>query len=327
MKLVTFMGRRDNLLVGALAGDKVIDLREGAEAHGKQIFMNMLDFIRNMPESQDTAQSIIRSVLSGGPESAVYNLDGLKLMAPVPRPLSIRDFMVFADHLANAMHTMAGWAFPPAKWINGAWGKIFGKRLLKPSPLFYEIPAYYKGNPNTVIGHETDILWPSYEDKLDYELEFGIYIGKQGRDIAVENAKNYIAGYTVFNDVSARMTQFREIKLRLGPAKGKDFDTSNVMGPYFVTPDEAGDPYSLEMTARVNGEEWSRGNSRDMSYTFEEIIAYVSRSETLYPGEFFGSGTVPKGCGLELNRWIKPGDVIELEVERLGVLRNRIVRR
>lgn len=326
MKLVTFRGKNDNLLVGAVSGDKVIDLREGAEAHGKFIFMNMIHFISKMPESQNTAQSIIDSVLSAGPETSIYNLSEIELMAPVPRPLSIRDFMVFADHLANAMHTMAGWVFPPAKWINGACRKIFGKRLLKPSALFYEIPAYYKGNPNTVIGHEKDIIWPAYEEKVDYELEFGIYIGKQGRDITVRNAADYIAGYTVFNDVSARLTQFREIKQRLGPAKGKDFDTGNVMGPYLVTPEEVRDPYNLEMTARINGEEWSRGNSRDMSYTFEEIINYVSRSETLFPGEFFGSGTVPTGCGLELDRWIKPRDIIELEVEKLGILRNRIVK-
>jgi 2-keto-4-pentenoate hydratase/2-oxohepta-3-ene-1,7-dioic acid hydratase in catechol pathway len=112
---------------------------------------------------------------------------------------------------------------------------------------------------------------------------------------------------------------------RLGPAKGKDFDTANVMGPCLVTSDEIPDPYNLTMIARVNGEEWGRGNSGSMYWKFEDLISYISRSETLYPGEFLGSGTVGNGCGLEHLRFIKPGDVIELEVERIGVLRNRVV--
>jgi 2-keto-4-pentenoate hydratase/2-oxohepta-3-ene-1,7-dioic acid hydratase in catechol pathway len=126
--------------------------------------------------------------------------------------------------------------------------------------------------------------------------------------------------------VSARDAQATEMEGQLGPAKGKDFDTGNVLGPWLVTADEIGDPYDLTMVARVNGEEWSRGHSGTMHHRFEDIIAFVSRSETLHPGEILGSGTVGGGCGLELGRFLDPGDVVELEVERIGVLRNRIIK-
>jgi 2-keto-4-pentenoate hydratase/2-oxohepta-3-ene-1,7-dioic acid hydratase in catechol pathway len=135
----------------------------------------------------------------------------------------------------------------------------------------------------------------------------------------------HVFGYTIFNDMSARDAQALEMEGRLGPAKGKDFDTGNPMGPCLVTADEIPDPYNLTMIARVNGEEWGRESSSTMYWKFEDLISYISRSETLYPGEFLGSGTVGNGCGLEHMRFIKPGDVIGLEVERIGVLRNRVV--
>ena len=147
---------------------------------------------------------------------------------------------------------------------------------------------------------------------------------KLGKNISVAEASEYIAGYTIYNDISARDIQFRHMTMALGPAKGKDFDNSNIMGPCLVTPDEISDPYNLRMIARVNGEVWADGNTSDMYYSFEEMISFVSQSETLYPGEFLGSGTVGKGCGWELDRWIQPGDVIELEVENIGVLSNQI---
>jgi 2-keto-4-pentenoate hydratase/2-oxohepta-3-ene-1,7-dioic acid hydratase in catechol pathway len=204
--------------------------------------------------------------------------------------------------------------------------KSFEKRTKKPIPeVWYRIPVYYKGNPSSVIGPEESILWPNYTERLDYELEFGIYIGKRGKDISADDAHEYIAGYTIFNDVSARDILQEEISMFLGPAKGKDLDTGNVMGPCLVTPDEL-DVSDLKMTARINGEIWSEGTTSDMYWTFPKIIAYISRSETLYPGDFIGSGTVADGCGDELDRWIQPGDVIELEVEGIGVLRNPVVR-
>ncbi|MFH2099907.1 MAG: fumarylacetoacetate hydrolase family protein, partial [Pseudomonadota bacterium] len=195
-----------------------------------------------------------------------------------------------------------------------------------PPRVWYEIPIYYMGNPDTVVGQEADILWPRYTKMLDYELEFGIFIGREGKDIPRDRAMEHVFGYTVYNDFSARDIQMREMAGRLGPAKGKSFDTSNALGPYLVTADEVPDPYNLAMEARINGEVWSSGSSAGMHHRFADIIAHISMSETLHPGDFIGSGTVGGGCGLELDRWLKPGDVVELTVGNLGTLRNRVVR-
>jgi 2-keto-4-pentenoate hydratase/2-oxohepta-3-ene-1,7-dioic acid hydratase in catechol pathway len=192
-------------------------------------------------------------------------------------------------------------------------------------PVWYEIPIYYKCNRFSVVGPEQDVLWPDYCQLLDYELEMAAVIGRGGANIPVERAREHIFGYTIFNDVSARDAQTREMQGMLGPAKGKDFDTGNVLGPCIATAEEL-DPYGLTMTARVNGEEWSRGHSSTMHHRFEDCIAWVSQCETLHPGEVLGSGTVGNGCGLERKRFLSPGDVVELEIEGIGALRNRIVK-
>jgi 2-keto-4-pentenoate hydratase/2-oxohepta-3-ene-1,7-dioic acid hydratase in catechol pathway len=152
-------------------------------------------------------------------------------------------------------------------------------------------------------------------------------IGKPALEVKKEEALKHVFGFTIFNDVSARDEQTRESPGTLGPGKGKDFNTGNILGPCIVTMDEIKDPYNLTMIARVNGEEWARGNTRDMHWKWEDCIAHVARSETLFPGEVLGSGTVGDGCGLEHLKFLKPNDVVELEVEGIGVLRNRFVRR
>src|SRR5690606_22676236 len=164
----------------------------------------------------------------------------------------------------------------------------------------------------------------AFSKALDFELEFGCYIGRKGKDIKRENAREHIFGYTIFNDISARDAQAKEMSGMLGPAKGKDFDTANVMGPCLVTADELGDPYDLNSVARVNGEEWGRGNTRDMRWQCEDVIAHISQSETLHVGEFRGSGTVGNGCGLEQLRYLKPGDVVELEIDGIGKLTTQV---
>jgi 2-keto-4-pentenoate hydratase/2-oxohepta-3-ene-1,7-dioic acid hydratase in catechol pathway len=147
-----------------------------------------------------------------------------------------------------------------------------------------------------------------------------------GANISVRQAKDHIFGFTIFNDFSARDAQRIEMEGRLGPAKGKSFDGGNVLGPWIVTPDEIGDPYKLRMEARVNGETRSSSVSEGMLFSFEEIIAHVTKDETLMPGEFIGSGTVGNGCGLELGRFLEHGDVIELEIEKIGILKNEVER-
>jgi 2-keto-4-pentenoate hydratase/2-oxohepta-3-ene-1,7-dioic acid hydratase in catechol pathway len=223
----------------------------------------------------------------------------------------MRDCLVFEQHLLNAMKT---------------WELRTGRPSAPISPLWYQRPTWYKCNRFSVVGHEAQVRWPPYAELMDFELELACVIGRRGCDIPQSEAHGHIFGFTIFNDFSARDVQMDERPLGMGPMKGKDFDTGNVLGPWIVTTDEIGDPQALEMSVRVNGERWGGGNSRDMHHSFAAILAFVSRSETLHPGEVIASGTVPTGCGLELNRFLNPGDVIELEIERIGVLRNRIVR-
>ena len=230
-----------------------------------------------------------------------YSPSEVHLKTPIANPRMVRDFLTFETHVANGF-----------------------KRRNEPIPeAWYKIPVYYKGNPNTLVDPETDILWPDYSRLMDYELELACVIGVEGRNIAVEEAERHIAGYTIFNDFSARDAQKAEMTCRLGPAKAKDFATA--VGPWLVTPDEIPDSRNLRMQARINGETWSDGNAGTSRWTFAQMIAHVSREETLYPGDILASGTVGFGCGLELDRWLQHGDVVELEIDGLGLLRNRVL--
>jgi fumarylacetoacetate (FAA) hydrolase len=205
-------------------------------------------------------------------------------------------------------------------------------------PEWYDHPVFYYSNPGTVFGPDEDVPYPRGSQEVDYELEIACVIGKEGRDIPAEEANEYIAGYMVMNDWSARDTWRNfESKLSMGPAKSKDF--ANSLGPCIVTPDELEDRregewketrYNLTMTAKVNGRELSRGNASTLTHTFAHMIEWASTDVTLRPGDVLGSGTVGTGCILELRPentggWLKAGDVVELEIERIGVLRNRLV--
>ena len=248
------------------------------------------------------------------------------MLAPVPQPRQMRDCLAFEQHYrqarAQALKVRAATYEDPA----AAAIELSKTGEFSIPEVWYQQPVYYKGNRFSVIGTGQDILWPRYAEYLDYELEYGVFIGKKGKNIKAEAARAHIFGYCIFNDISARDAQYKEYPVRLGPAKGKDFDTGNILGPWLVTSDEMSNPYDLTMTGKINGEEWSRGHSGTMHHRFEAIIAHVSDEETLHPGEFLGSGTVGNGCGLELGRRLKDGDTIELEITGLGVLKNRIVR-
>ncbi len=330
MKLVTFelatdLGRVER--VGALVGDDIVDLtlayadllRSQGEARAYELATcrippDMIKFFEGGKSAHSEAEKALKHVnkrLKAEPdahgergEKLVHKRDQVKLLAPVPLPNSVRDTLNFEQHMKNALSAL-NMSIPK---------------------LWYEIPAYYSSNRGIVAGTDDPILWPKFTEKLDYELEYGIYIGKYGVNIPESEAEEYIAGYTIYNDVSARDILSREMSLWTGPAKGKNFLNGHIMGPCVVTPDEIGDPYNLKMVARVNGEVWSQGNSKDMFHKFPKLIAYISQDEPLFPGDFIGSGCVPWGCCLELGKWIKPGDMIEMEVERIGVLRNRVER-
>ncbi|MDY6811543.1 MAG: fumarylacetoacetate hydrolase family protein, partial [Actinomycetota bacterium] len=184
--------------------------------------------------------------------------------------------------------------------------------------------VYYNSDHLSVSGPGATIVAPPTSKSVDYELEFAAVVGVGGRDIPESQAREHIFGYCIFNDWSARDVQDKVMRSSLGPAEGKDFDGSNTLGPFLVTADEVSDPYRLEMTARVNGEEWSRGNSASITHTFEFALAHLSRGKQLYPGDVLGSGTVVSGSGFELGRTLSDGDVIELDIEKLGVLANTI---
>jgi 2-keto-4-pentenoate hydratase/2-oxohepta-3-ene-1,7-dioic acid hydratase in catechol pathway len=219
--------------------------------------------------------------------------------APAIDPPVMFDGSAFEQHLVNA-HAR-------------------GKREVP--DLFYEVPVYYKMNPVTVFGHQQDVPWPGGARFMDYELEIAVVIGREGRDLRPEEALGHVLGVTVMNDLSARDVQAREMTAGFGPAKGKDFAT--VLGPWITTLDEI-ELDDLTMLARVNGEEWSRGSTSTLTWSLAELVAFASRNEVVVPGQVIGSGTVGLGCGLELYRKLQPGDVVELEIEGIGTLRNRL---
>lgn len=232
----------------------------------------------------------------------LFNMDEeskVKLACPLDKIATYRDFYAHEKHVK----------------------KGFEKRKEPIPEAWYEIPAYYKGATEGFIGHHDKIVWPSYTNILDFELELGVVIGQGGFNIKAEHALNHVFGFTILNDISARDIQKKEMSVRLGPAKGKDF--CSVLGPVITTIDEFDykEP-NLLMTATINGQEWSRGHSGDAHFTFQEMIAHVAQDEWVLPADLFGSGTVGTGCGLELDKWIKEGDQIDLTVEHIGTLSN-----
>jgi 2-keto-4-pentenoate hydratase/2-oxohepta-3-ene-1,7-dioic acid hydratase in catechol pathway len=308
--------------VGAVQGSRILDvnmaycrmLADGGEAQPyrlahAQVPPAMLEFLEGGASTMAAACQALEHVSrlgesAQGPqdEQIVYASHEVRFLAPLPNPPSLRDFIAFEEHIA-ATSKKRGQPIPP-EW--------------------YKAPVYYKGNHRTIIGPDEDLRWPLETTKLDYELELACVIGRQGRDVPEREAAAYIAGYTIMNDFSARDVQFQEMACRLGPAKGKDFATA--IGPCLVTPDEISDLNSLVMVARINGEVWSEGRFGTIHWSFPQMIAHVSRGESIYPGDLFGSGTVGGGCGLEMDRYLKPGDVVELEIQPIGVLRNRVVK-
>ena len=315
MKLVTFATAAHPERVGALIGDRgVFDLT--AAAMGAAPFESM----RALIDAGETAwQTAAGLVATENPDFVLGTGDWL-LRAPLPRPKQLRDSMCFDRHIEQASRGMVALrarlagdtdAMPPAS--------------LDLPPIYTQQPVWYKGNRLNVSDPGADIQWPPFSAYADFELELACIIGCTGRDIAPDRALEHVFGYTIFNDFSARDVQAIETQGFLGPAKGKDFDGANVFGPCIVTADEIDDPNDLRMVARVNGEVWCDGSSSTMNFSFAELIAYISRGETLHPGEVIGSGTIGDGCGLEHMRFLKSGDVVELEVEKIGRLTNRVV--
>jgi 2-keto-4-pentenoate hydratase/2-oxohepta-3-ene-1,7-dioic acid hydratase in catechol pathway len=311
MKLATFnRGGHNSIGVVDPAKEQILDLsKASALAAGGEpnpIFASMLSLIDAAGPGLEKA----RALAAQWPSGAVVALDQVKLMSPIPEPRQMRDCLTFELHLRNAI---------------AASEKRTGVK--RPFPeVWFKQPIYYKANRFSFIGHETDVPWPKYSSYMDFELELACIIGKTGKDITPDKAMDHIFGFAIFNDFSARDAQALEMPASLGPAKGKDFDNGNALGPWITTLDEIGDPHNLKMDARVNGERWGGGNSSSMHHKWPAILAHISASETIYAGEVIGSGTVGTGCGWELGRQLEHGDVVELEIEKIGVLRNRVLR-
>jgi 2-keto-4-pentenoate hydratase/2-oxohepta-3-ene-1,7-dioic acid hydratase in catechol pathway len=317
VRLVRFTGRSSGApRLGALVdGDRrVVDLRTSHEAslvadgaaaeRASQMAGAVLGDTLALIEAGSPGLATARAALSRAQElGETLDAADVTLTAPL-RPTRLRDCIAFETHMRNFLVEQNGQEIPPE---------------------YFEIPVYYKGNPRTVFGPGEEVPWPGYSEQWDYELELGVVLGREAVDVPVEEAEAQIFGLTCFNDFSARDTLRKEIAVGLGPGKAKDFATG--LGPCLVTIDEIPDLYDLRMEARVNGETWSTGSTSDIHWRFDQTISRMSAAEPLVPGEIFGSGTVANGCGLELGRFLKDGDVVEIEIEHIGVLRNRVVDR
>ncbi|MFT9597988.1 fumarylacetoacetate hydrolase family protein [Mesobacillus sp.] len=305
MKFITFMKKDGSIRAGWInSQNQAVDMHEASNG---TLPDNMLAFIENHDVFMEYIEKNKGLIETG---SGSYSLAEVTLKSPLPNPKSVRDFYAFEQHVKTAREN----------------------RGLEMIPEWYEIPVFYFTNHLAIKGPEEDIRRPQNCEWMDYELEIACVIGKEGRNIKAKDAEQHIFGFFIMNDWSARDLQRQEMKVGLGPAKGKDFATS--FGPHLVTKEEleylkAGKGYDLEMVARVNGKELSKGNMKDIYYSFSEMIERASAGTTLYPGEVIGSGTVGTGCILELgtdvHRWLEPGDEVELEIAGLGVLKNKII--
>lgn len=333
MKLVTYRaaGTGSDERAGVLLGERVLDLAAlGAWAEREHIALP----VRPLPDTMGAllklgaeGMAAVRAALEAATTARAedlaahaglaHDLAAVRLRTPVPEPPTIRDFYAFEQHVKAART----------------------KRGLDMIPEWYEAPVFYYSNTSALYGAQEDIPYPQHSDQLDFELEMAAVIGREGREISADDAPAYIAGYLVMNDWSARDIWWRyEAKLSMGPAKAKDFATS--LGPWLVTPDELEDRrvgsgkderFDLAMTGRINGDQLTNANFKDITFTFPQMIERASQDVRLRPGDILGSGTCGTGCILELgterHRWLEPGDVVEMEIERLGLLRNTIAPR
>jgi 2-keto-4-pentenoate hydratase/2-oxohepta-3-ene-1,7-dioic acid hydratase in catechol pathway len=326
MKLATFKSGSQEKVGIVHAGDtQLFDVAAAAGRDGgtSPAFTSMLALI----DAGEGALEQAAKIFDKHGKDAILSISAntADILAPIPEPRQMRDGMSFPLHILQAPRGQLKLA-ARAKNDMAELERIEAEPLGELPEVYRKQPIYYITNRFSVRGTNTTVKWPRYSQVMDYECEYGIITKNKGANISAAKARDHIFGYTIFNDFSARDAQRVEMEGRLGPAKGKSFDGGNVLGPWIVTPDEIGDPYKLKMEVRVNGKMRSQGVSDGMLFSFEEIIAHVTKDETLMPGEFIGSGTVGNGCGLELGWYLEHGDAIELEVEKIGILKNRVER-
>jgi 2-keto-4-pentenoate hydratase/2-oxohepta-3-ene-1,7-dioic acid hydratase in catechol pathway len=312
VKLVTFATTRAGkpvLRAGVLLEGFVVDIdlalnaagqasRGGFDADGQS---ELIRVIGGGEKAIDEIRVVCDDAVRLGRDGLITHIAGeVQLVAPLPRPNSLRDYLAIEEHMRGSVAAGIIQAVPD-EW--------------------YRIPAHYKGNVDEIYGPDDTVPWPAFTDKLDYELEICAVIGTPGRRINAADADKHIVGYTLYNDWSARDIQAREMSIGIGPGVCKDFASS--IGPCISTADEF-DWRISHLEARIDGEVWSSGTVGAMQFSFEEIIEWTTQEQTLRTGDLLGSGTIAKGCGVELDRWINQGSVVELEADGIGILRNRV---
>lgn len=323
MKLGTFErdGRR---FVGIVTpdGQSAFNLAGAEKATGgtAAMFRTMLDLIDAGELGLDRARKLWDA--ESAEAAFLTPLASLTVLPPVPEPRQLREAALFPGHICRAPVGMR-------KLAASLEGRAPTPAELQP---LAEVPTVYRNQPVSyfqnrlnVVGHGATVHWPAASRVMDFELEFGIFLSRGGRNIPRSEAHRHVFGYTLYNDMSARDLQLVESQSGFGPTKSKSFDGANAMGPWIVTPDEIGDPYALPMEVRVNGEVWASGTSAGMLHSFEDLIVHYSRDETLQAGEFLASGTAAGGTGIEIGRFPQSGDYVELIAGRIGTLGNRLV--
>ena len=329
MKITSFCDENNQNSWGIIVDHTIYDIPKGSQklGYGNQ-YPCVLSLIKSGQSAVEEVQGILEKMQSDGEADWVKNIDNIHWQAPVPLPESIRDYGLFERHILECIREvgLGKLANIDRKIEKMCGGKSLAKRINR---AWYERPAYYKGNRFSVVGNQQNIGIPQGCHQFDFELEFGVFINQRGKNISASNARDHIFGVCLLNDFSARDIQMQEMKNRMGPAKGKDFDGGYAMGPYLVTLDEIDDLYDMNFQASVNGKVFGGGNSSEMHWSFEEVIEYTSKDETLHAGEFLGSGTISgklgPGCGLERNTFLNKGDVVTLDNNILGTLTNTVV--
>ncbi|MCB1495465.1 MAG: fumarylacetoacetate hydrolase family protein [Bauldia sp.] len=314
MKLATLVGA-DGPYVAIIHGDDdlAFDLAAAARHSGADAgpFASMLALIEAGEAGLAIAHSLFE-VLGDEPRFSVPTASAT-FLPPLPRPIQLRESALFAQHIRHAPAGMRRLA-----------GDHDAGPLADVPAAFSDRPVFYFQNRLNVVGHGAEIAWPGLSRVIDYELELGLVVGRRGRNIPVEAARSHFFGYTIYNDFSARDFQLREAEGGFGPSKSKSFDGANAMGPWIVTIDELDDPIGLAASVSINGEVIAEAVLDGMVHTPEATVSYMSRDETLEAGEVIGLGTTPRGCGLEVGRYLDRGDLVELTVEKIGTLANRI---
>ncbi|MEC9362892.1 MAG: fumarylacetoacetate hydrolase family protein, partial [Pseudomonadota bacterium] len=302
----------------------LVDLDRAGRALGLQTgpaFSSMLALIEAGPAALDQVRATLEAEDAEHPDAVRVPLDQVRWAPPLVPPRMLC-FSVYEQHMKQAFESVL-----KMKAGRGVTGMLKGLGMIKMPKRFYARPLYYKGNNLSVSAHEGQVLWPRWTEQLDYEMELGVVIGRHGKNVSANDAMDYVFGYTCFNDFSARDKMMQEVPWGgVGPVKGKDFDTGNAMGPWIVTRDEIPDPYDLRMQVRVNGEVRGQSSTSGMTHPISRMIEVATDEERIVPGEFIGTGAAGNGCGIEFLRFLAPGDVVEVEIERIGVLRSTVVR-